>query len=90
MGEVTWEEEAISKKKEPGTFRGMFGLLGEALGIGIAVIGSILAGLAFGYFLDNKVFDGRTYPWLTTIFLILGAIGGFKNLFVMTKRRFKE
>ncbi len=65
-------------------------LLGDFLSIGIAVVGSILAGAFTGWLIDEKVFKGRTYPWLTTIGIILGAIGGFKNIFYLSKKRLRE
>jgi len=34
--------------------------------------------------------QGRTSPWITTIFIIFGAIGGIKNLLYYTRKRFKE
>ncbi len=30
---------------------------------------SIVIGLGVGWYLDNKVFDGRTVPWFSFIFL---------------------
>lgn len=68
--------------------------MAEAMSIGIAVAGSIVAGVFVGYLLDTKVvpklFDKKTYPWLTIIFLIFGVIGGFKNLLMMSKRGLKR
>ncbi len=40
-------------------------------------------GLALGYWLDG-VFG--TSPWLTLIFLVLGIIAGFRNIFILGKR----
>jgi ATP synthase protein I len=44
-------------------------------------------GLALGLWLD-RVFD--TSPWLTIIFLILGIIAGFHNLYRFVTKRAKE
>ncbi len=70
--------------------RYLMGLVADFLTIGIAVIGSILAGALTGWLIDEKLFKGRTYPWCTTIGIIFGAIGGFKNIFYLTKKRLKE
>jgi len=67
-------------------WREMWGYVAEALSIGLAVVGSIVAGAAFGLLLDEKVFHGKTRPWFLIIGLALGAIGGFKNLLYYTRR----
>ena len=45
---------------------------------GLSMVLAIFIGLAFGVFLDGK-FDTR--PWFTLIFLGLGIIAGFRNIF---------
>jgi len=40
-------------------------------------------GLGFGYFLDNYVFG--TQPWFTLIFLVIGIIAGFRNIYIIAK-----
>ncbi len=45
---------------------------------------SIVIGLAIGYWLDNHVFD--TSPWLTLVFLGLGVIAGFRNIYLAMKK----
>ena len=62
-------------------------MLADFSTIGIAFAASIFIGLGFGYFLDNKVFSGRTSPWLMLIFLGFGIAAGFKNLYMLTKRK---
>ncbi len=62
-------------------------LLGEFSTIGIAFAASIFIGLGFGYFLDNRLFGGRTSPWFTFIFLAFGIAAGFKNLYMLTRRK---
>jgi len=54
-----------------------------------ALVGSTFAGVWFGYFLDTKVFEGSTHPWLTIIFLFFGIAGGIRSLLILI-RRFKE
>ena len=62
-------------------------LLGEFSTIGISLAAAIFIGIGFGYFLDHKVFKGSTAPWLTLIFLGFGIAAGFKNLYMLTKRK---
>ena len=44
---------------------------------------SIVIGLGFGYWLDTKF---ETSPWLTLIFLGLGVIAGFRNIYLAVER----
>jgi len=60
--------------------------LNVASTIALSIVFSVFAGILAGYYLDTKVFKGKTYPWLTIIFLGLGIAGGIKNFFVMMKR----
>ncbi len=46
--------------------------------VGINLVAATFIGLGVGYWLD-KLF--KTSPWLTIIFLILGIIAGFRNIF---------
>jgi len=62
-------------------------LIGDFSTIGISLAASIFIGIGFGYFLDHKVFNGKTAPWLTFIFLGFGIAAGFKNLYMLTKRK---
>ena len=55
--------------------------------IGLTMASSVFIGFGMGYYLDNKLFDGRTSPWLTFIFLGFGIFAGFKNLYQMSKRK---
>lgn len=45
---------------------------------------SIVIGLGIGYLLDTRVFN--TSPWLTLIFLGLGVIAGFRNIYLAMQR----
>lgn len=45
---------------------------------------SIVIGLGIGYWLDTRVFN--TSPWLTLIFLGLGVIAGFRNIYLAMQR----
>ena len=44
---------------------------------------SIVIGLGIGYWLDTKF---ETSPWLTLIFLGLGVIAGFRNIYLAVER----
>ncbi len=45
---------------------------------------SIVIGLAIGYWLDMRVFG--TSPWFTLIFLGLGIVAGFRNIYLAIKK----
>ncbi len=55
--------------------------------IGLHMCSSIFIGVGIGYYLDHKVFDDKTSPWLTLIFLAFGIVAGFKNLYQLSKRK---
>lgn len=78
------------EKKKDSTFKFLFSVLVESFSIGIAVIASIIAGAIIGWLIDEKVFKGKYFPWITTIFIIFGAIGGIRNLIWYSKKRLKE
>jgi ATP synthase protein I len=46
--------------------------------LGIHLVITTFVGLAVGYYLDKWL---GTSPWLTMIFLLLGIVAGFKNMF---------
>jgi len=58
--------------------------------IGIQLVISTFVGLAMGLFLDHYVMDKwigvHTFPWLSLIFLLLGIVAGFRELFRMATR----
>jgi ATP synthase protein I len=45
---------------------------------------AMVIGLGIGYWLDTRVFN--TSPWLTLIFLGLGVIAGFRNIYLAMKK----
>jgi ATP synthase protein I len=57
----------------------------KAWSVGLNLVFSTFIGLAIGYFLDKLI--KVTFPWLTIIFLMLGIISGFRDLFRMAKRQ---
>ena len=44
---------------------------------------AILIGLGIGYWLDTRY---ETSPWLTLVFLGLGIIAGFRNIYLAMKK----
>ncbi len=67
--------------------RELFKSMGFLSSVGIALVVSILIGLAAGIYLD-KWLDTR--PWFTLIMLLLGVISGFRNIFILTARELKR
>lgn len=55
--------------------------------VGINIVVATLIGFFIGYYLDSLL---GTKPWLMIIFLILGIITGFRNLFQTLSRVTKE
>ncbi|MEJ2689582.1 MAG: AtpZ/AtpI family protein [Deltaproteobacteria bacterium] len=68
----------------------MMKLMAEFGTIGGTVAFSIFIGIWIGYFLDHKVFGGRTTPWFTLIFLVLGIIAAFKNLWNFIQKNMEK
>ncbi|MFP4257577.1 MAG: AtpZ/AtpI family protein [Desulfovermiculus sp.] len=51
--------------------------------IGIHLVATTFVGLGVGYVLDRWL---GTKPWLTMVFLVLGIVAGFKNMFQEVKK----
>jgi len=66
------------------TEKPIFKQLMQASSVGINLVLSTFVGLAMGYGLDSLF---NTSPWLTIIFLILGIIAGFRELFRMARKQ---
>ena len=64
----------------------MFRQLAVYRHVGMTFVFSILVGFGMGWLLDNKVFSGRTAPYLTFIFLGLGIVAGFRQLWDLTRK----
>ncbi|OGR00301.1 MAG: F0F1-ATPase subunit [Deltaproteobacteria bacterium RIFOXYD12_FULL_55_16] len=62
-------------------------LLAQFSNVGMTMAFSIFIGVGIGYYLDHKVFAGRTSPWLTLIFLGFGVAAAFRNLYAMASRK---
>jgi len=78
---LLWEIDMSGNHKEWMKLMSVFGTLG------IHMCASIFIGLGIGYYLDHKVFNDKTSPWLTLIFLAFGIFAGFKNLYQVSKRK---
>ncbi len=55
----------------------------RASSIGLNLVLSTFVGLAIGYFLDRYF---NTSPWLTVVFLVLGIVAGFRELWRFAKK----
>jgi ATP synthase protein I len=78
---LLWEIDMSGNRKEWMKLMSVFGT------IGIHMSASIFIGLGIGYYLDHKVFNDKTSPWMTLIFLAFGIFAGFKNLYQVSKRK---
>ena len=73
----------MKPKGEKEEERGVFKQLLTVSSIGISMALAIFIGLAIGVFLDRSF---STKPWFTIIFLFVGIISAFRNLYIMSKR----
>lgn len=55
----------------------------QAWTVGLNLVLSTFIGLAIGYGLDSLF---HTAPWLTIIFLLLGIIAGFRELWRLARK----
>ncbi len=67
--------------------RQLFKTLGFLSSVGISMVAATFIGLAMGYYLDRWL---GTSPWLTLVFLLLGIVSGFRNIFILTRRELKR
>lgn len=63
--------------------KSLFRQLLKASTVGINLVISTFVGLAIGYFLDRLL---GTKPYLLIVFLLLGIISGFRDLFRMASK----
>lgn len=73
--------------------KSLFKQLLEASTVGLNLVLATAVGLAMGLGIDyllNKWFGWHTSPWFTIIFLIIGIISGFRDLFRIAKRSDNE
>ena len=55
--------------------------------VGLNIVAATFIGLGIGWVIDHKLFHGKTEPWFTLIFLVLGIVAGFRNVFLIVKER---
>jgi len=67
--------------------RQLFRSLGFLSSVGISMVAATFIGLAMGYYLDKWL---DTSPWFTLIFLVIGIIAGFRNIFILTGRELRR
>lgn len=67
--------------------RQLFKSLGFLSSVGISMVASTLIGLGMGWWLDKK-FD--TNPWFTLIFLGLGIVSAFRNVYILTAQELRR
>jgi F0F1-type ATP synthase assembly protein I len=63
--------------------RKLIRMLGVLSTVGLTLVFATVIGLYIGLKIDKWL---GTSPWFTAVFLLLGLIGGFRNLFVYVKR----
>ncbi len=51
------------------------------------MVAATFIGLAIGHYLDLWL---GTTPWLTLIFLLMGIVSGFRNIFILTRRELRR
>ena len=62
-----------NKKRKPALV-----LVADVGTLGIQLVVSTFIGFGMGYYLDKWL---GTHPWLMIIFLLLGIVAGFRNVF---------
>jgi F0F1-type ATP synthase assembly protein I len=55
--------------------------------VGMNVVAGTLVGYGIGWWLDERVFGGRTSPWFMVVFLLVGTAGGFFTVIKVLKSR---
>jgi ATP synthase protein I len=63
--------------------RKLIRMLGVLSTVGLTLVFATVIGLYIGLKLDKWL---GTSPWLTALFLLIGIIAGFRNLFVYAKK----
>lgn len=51
--------------------------------LGVSMVLATFVGLYIGVYLDDKF---STEPWLTILFLIIGIMAGFRNIYTLVKK----
>ena len=66
-------------ENKSGYIKGLY----ELASIGITLVAATFIGLLIGIYIDDYF---GTKPWFTLLFLILGIVAGFKNVYYMIKK----
>ncbi len=61
--------------------------LGFLSSVGISLVAACMIGLAIGHYLDEWL---ETTPWMTLVWLGIGIIAGFRNVFILTMRELRR
>ena len=61
--------------------------LGFLSSLGISMVAASFIGLFIGIYLDKWL---GTSPWMTLIWLGIGIISGFRNIFILTRRALRD
>lgn len=67
--------------------RELFKSIGFLSGVGISMVAATFIGFGMGHYLDRWL---DTKPWLTMVFLVLGIIAGFRNVYILTARELRR
>lgn len=68
-------------------YKQLFKSLSFLSSVGITMVAATFIGLAMSYYLDKWL---ETGPWLTLIFLMLGIVSGFRNIYILTSREVRR
>ena len=67
--------------------RELFKSIGFLSGVGISMVAATFIGFGMGYYLDQWL---GTSPWLKMVFLLLGIVAGFRNIYILTARELRR
>lgn len=61
--------------------------LAYASSVGVAMVLAVFGGLFFGHWLDDQM---GTKPFFTFLFLFIGIVAGFRSLYTLIKKHFRD
>jgi len=61
--------------------------LAYASSVGIAMVLAVFGGLYFGYWSDDYM---GTKPFFTFLFLLIGIVAGFRSLYTVIQKHFRD
>jgi ATP synthase protein I len=62
-------------------------LLAQVSTMGISMVLALVISIVIGYYLDKWF---QTSPWFFLIFMVLGIVAGFRNIYIIMKRTEKD